>query len=178
MYVHIYRYQQQTLPKVLATEDDESVISSTIFSPFSIKISRLRIIPSLSIFGECRSTSRLSKFSKCNITFFSDSIKEYVQNLALLPGESHLPSPHSTKSFVLYFSTSFDYSDNTSTMLNKYNVIYTYLLLYIKSIYCRADEATLIGIERCLRNDSQVHEIKKHLHFSKAVSRQDNCRCQ
>ena len=107
-YEHVINYKP-TLPKVLAIDDDESVISSTTFSLFSFKKSRLRIIPSLSIFGDCRSTSRLSTFSKCNITLLSDSINEYVQNLAHLPGESHLPSPHSTKSFIAYFSTTFDY---------------------------------------------------------------------
>ena len=67
---------QQTSPKVLATEDDESVISFTIFSYFSVKKSRLRIIPSLSIFGECRSTSYLSIFQNV-ILHYSDFIKEF-----------------------------------------------------------------------------------------------------
>ena len=118
MYISNQVTRQQTIPKVFATEDEKSVINSTILSCSSIRKSRLRTMPSLSILGERRSTSRLSIFTKCSITLSSDSIKEYVQNLALLPGESHLPLPHSTKSLVLYCSISFDYSDIINTWLN------------------------------------------------------------
>ena len=45
---HFIDYKQ-TLPKALAIDDDESVISSITFSPFSIRKSRLRIIPYLGI---------------------------------------------------------------------------------------------------------------------------------
>ena len=55
------------LPKILATEDEASVINSSTVKPFVIKKFKQRLIPSLSMLGERKPTSRLSMFLKCKI---------------------------------------------------------------------------------------------------------------
>ena len=77
------------------------MINSPTLIPLDITKSRHQVIPSLSISGEHRPTSHLSTFSKCKIWFVSESMIEYVQYLADLPGESHLPSPDKINSFSL-----------------------------------------------------------------------------
>ncbi len=84
------------LRSIFLTADDASVTISSIVMFFPLRYPIARLTASLSMFGDCRETSRLSTFSTCKILFESMSSSEYEQNFALEPGESHLPSPAST----------------------------------------------------------------------------------
>lgn len=59
--------------------------------------------------GDFRLTSRLSTVSVCMILLVLMSIKEYVQYLALDPGESQRPSPTTTKVWSLSSFSVFSY---------------------------------------------------------------------
>lgn len=78
---------------IFRTADDVSVTSSLMVTLLSCKYLMARLTVSLSIFGECSETSHLSKVFAWMMVLVSTSITEYVQYLALLPGESHLLSP-------------------------------------------------------------------------------------
>ena len=104
---HFYITVVTCLPSIFFTDVDASVTSFLMVTSLSWRYLMAWQTASFSIFGDCRETFLLSKVSAWMMVLVSISNAEYVQYLALEPGESYRPSPASVTLLSQYCSSIF-----------------------------------------------------------------------
>ena len=104
---HFYITVVTCLPSIFFTDVNASMTSSLMVTSLSWRYLMARQTASFSIFGDYKKTSLLSKVSAWMMVLVSISNTEYVQYLALEPGESYRPSSASITVLPQYCSSIF-----------------------------------------------------------------------